>query len=111
MRPRIVSASTFSQRSNRRVAHCFLRAHSIRTHISVDPFVTSTKGEIHALEDLRTAGGRRARRYERRHKAWVLRAERPRTQFVGCEKVEIVYGPTADQDEGENATADAEADA
>ena len=63
------------------------------------------------MEDLRAAGGCRARRYERRHKAWVLRAERPRTQLVGCEKVEVVDGPTADQDEGENATADAEADA
>ena len=44
-------------------------------------------------------------------KAFVLRSERPRTQLVGCEKVEVVEAPTADQDEGENATADAEADA
>jgi hypothetical protein len=40
----------------------------------------------------------------------VLRAERPRTQLVSCELVFVVDGPTADQDEGENADADAEAD-
>ncbi len=43
-------------------------------------------------------------------KAWVLRAERPRTQLVGCETVFVVDGPSADQDEGENADADTEAD-
>jgi hypothetical protein len=42
-------------------------------------------------------------------RAWVLRSERPRTQLVGCEKVEVVEAPTPDQDEGENAEADAEA--
>ena len=39
------------------------------------------------------------------------RSERPRTQLVGCEMVFVVDGPTADQDEGENADADTEADA
>jgi len=43
-------------------------------------------------------------------KAFVLRAERPLTRLVGCEKVYIVVAPTADQDEGENSEADAEAD-
>ena len=43
-------------------------------------------------------------------KAWVLRAERPRTQLVGCETVFVVDGPSPDQDEGENADADTEAD-
>ena len=40
----------------------------------------------------------------------MLRAERPRTQLVGCEIVFVVDGPSADQDEGENADADTEAD-
>jgi Ca2+-binding RTX toxin-like protein len=43
-------------------------------------------------------------------KAWVLRAERPRTQLVGCETVYVVEAATPDQDEGENADADTEAD-
>jgi Ca2+-binding RTX toxin-like protein len=43
-------------------------------------------------------------------KAWVLRAERPTTQLVGCEKVYVVDVLTADQDEGENADTDAAAD-
>jgi Ca2+-binding RTX toxin-like protein len=43
-------------------------------------------------------------------KAWVLRAERPRTQLVGCEKVYVVDVLTPDQDEGENSDADTEAD-
>jgi len=43
-------------------------------------------------------------------KAWVLRSERSHTQLVGCEVVFVVDAPTADQDEGENADADTEAD-
>ena len=43
-------------------------------------------------------------------KAFVLRSERPRTQLVGCEVVVIVDTLTADQEEGENSDADAEAD-
>ena len=43
-------------------------------------------------------------------KAWVLRAERPRTRLVGCEKVYLVDVLTSDQEEGENADADTEAD-
>ncbi len=43
-------------------------------------------------------------------KAWVLRGERPRTQLVGCEVVFVVDAPSSDQDEGENADADTEAD-
>jgi hypothetical protein len=44
-------------------------------------------------------------------RAFVLRSERPRTTFIGCEVVFVVDAPTADQDEGENADADAEAHA
>jgi hypothetical protein len=46
-----------------------------------------------------------------RDKAFVLRSERPRTALVGCEDVEVVEVLTTDQEEGENADADAEADA
>src|SRR5688500_11240697 len=45
-----------------------------------------------------------------RDKAWVLRAERARTQVVGCEIVYLVDVVTADQNEGENADADTEAE-
>ena len=45
-----------------------------------------------------------------RDRAWVLRAERPRTQVVGCELIYLVDVVTPDQEEGENADADAEAD-
>ena len=40
----------------------------------------------------------------------MLRAERPRTRLVGCEKVYLVDVLTSDQEEGENADADTEAD-
>jgi hypothetical protein len=43
-------------------------------------------------------------------KAWVLRAERPRTQIVGCEVIYVVDVLAPDQQEGENADADTEAD-
>ena len=45
-----------------------------------------------------------------RDKAWVLRAERPRTQIVGCEVIYLVDVVSPDQEEGENADADTEAD-
>jgi Ca2+-binding RTX toxin-like protein len=45
-----------------------------------------------------------------RDKAWVLRAERPRTQVVGCELIYLVDVVTPDQEEGENTDADTEAD-
>jgi hypothetical protein len=43
-------------------------------------------------------------------KAWVLRSERPRTQVTGCEVIFVVDVVSPDQDEGENADADTEAD-
>jgi hypothetical protein len=43
-------------------------------------------------------------------KAFVLRSERPRTQLVGCETVFVVDVLSPDQEEGENADADDEAD-
>ncbi len=43
-------------------------------------------------------------------KAFVLRSERPSTRLVGCETLLIVVELSADQEEGENADADAEAD-
>ena len=43
-------------------------------------------------------------------RAWVLRSERPLTQIVGCETIYVVVTVSPDQDEGENADADTEAD-
>ena len=43
-------------------------------------------------------------------KAFVLRSERPNTRLVSCETLYIVVTTTADQEEGENSEADAEAD-
>jgi Ca2+-binding RTX toxin-like protein len=45
-----------------------------------------------------------------RDEAWVLRAERPRTQIVGYEAIYLVDVVSPDQEEGENAAADTEAD-
>ena len=45
-----------------------------------------------------------------RDKAWILREERARTQVVGCETVYVVVEVSPDQNEGENADADTEAD-
>ena len=45
-----------------------------------------------------------------RDRAFVLRSERPMTVLVGCEKVYVVDVLTADQQEGELAEADVEAD-
>ena len=42
--------------------------------------------------------------------AFVLRAERPRTRLIGCERVYLVVDPSSDQEEGENSDADEEAD-
>ena len=42
--------------------------------------------------------------------AYVLRAERPRTRLIGCERLYLVVDLSPDQAEGENADADAEAD-
>ena len=43
-------------------------------------------------------------------KAWILRSERPQTQVGGCEVIYVVDVVSPDQDEGENADADTEAD-
>ena len=42
--------------------------------------------------------------------AYVLRTERPSTRLIGCERLYLVVDLTADQAEGEDADADAEAD-
>jgi Ca2+-binding RTX toxin-like protein len=43
-------------------------------------------------------------------RAWVLRSERPRTQVTRCEVIFLVDVVSPDQNEGENADADTEAD-
>ena len=43
-------------------------------------------------------------------RAVVLRSERPLTRITGCERLELVVILTADQEAGENADTDAEAD-
>jgi hypothetical protein len=43
-------------------------------------------------------------------RAFVLRSERTTTRLSGCERLYVVVELTAEQAEGENADADAEAD-
>jgi len=63
---------------------------------------------LHALAVDRAVSG--LNRDPGRDKGWILRSERPRTRVVGCEVVYVVDAVSPDQQEGENADADAEAD-